>query len=335
MRLLSKNVKSNPEQWEPDETEREFCKKNGLLWSIDENKEKRYIETERIKIAEGKKTQEAILKENKNDLLQHYKNKEVTKFLLRKTISISYQIKFYKYLLDIIFSKNLSEIAIIKAFLEGDSQAVIEAKTRLTEKENQKYKELQNERNVDFEYIVKFPDGTKSRYEGTTYPADFEGLSKAFQLNPDQNEQFKIKMEIEITNTRRSKNDYQDLIQHFWSRPPLRMSPMPDVVQVIEGKIQNIKNDNDEQHKETRRIIDKGNKKTQERLKSIENTTHDTKEKLSSVVDEKYKGIKVQAKALRIGETVMKELRRDNPELKNKNGATLIQLQEALSKHEP
>jgi len=302
----------HPEQWEPDEAERELYRENGMQWAIDENKEKRYIESERIKIAEAKREQETQLKGYQTDF-QNYKSKDVEKFLSEKINSISNKINFCRYLSDIIFQKNLSEIDLIKAFLEGDSQAVKDARIHLTKKERLKVENIQNERNVNFKYVIYFPDGTKSMEEGTTYQADFEELTKKFQLSPGQNEQFKITMKIEITNTQRSKNNYQDLMQHFRSRPPLRMSPVPDVVREVRNNQKEMKRD----------------------MAVIKKTGQDTNQTIHNVTDKRYKGVKEQRVALGIEKTKMNNIRRQNPELKDKNGATILQLREAASKYKP
>ena len=89
-------------------------------------------------------------------------------------------------------------------------------------------KKKKDENNVKFEFLVKTPGGESPSVGLGAYEANCDELNRAFQLNPGQNEQFKITMEIEITNTRRTKNDYRDLLRHFLSQPPLRKTPLPD-----------------------------------------------------------------------------------------------------------
>ncbi len=94
-----------------------------------------------------------------------------------------------------------------------------------------------------------------------------------------------------------------------------------------------------EENKKTQQLICNKYEETQKHISEecakTQQTAEDTNKTLHVTVDKKYKTIQEQAAALVIGETRMKELRKENPELKDKNGATLIQLKNALSNYKP
>ena len=217
---------------------------------------------------------------------------------------------------------SIGQIRYITAHLKGASKAQLE----VVDKENKKLLKAKNsmsekldfskrnDKNVEFTFKIKTPRGESDYISPPIkYHADFEDLYKDFQVNPGQNEQFKITMEIEIKSTRRTGKNYFDLLRHFFSRPPLRMTPVPDMVREVRNNQKEIKRD----------------------MAEIKKTGQDTHQTLSEVTGKRYEGIKAQAKALDIGETKMKNIRRQNPELKNENGATIFQLREAESKYKP
>ncbi len=153
--------------------------------------------------------------------------------------------KALSYSSEIVEGLRIGQIRYITARLNGASQEQIEAirkenKKILNAKNNMREKldfSERNEKNVEFTFKIKTPRGESDYLSPPIkYHADFEDLYKDFQVNSGQNEQFKITMKIEIKSTRRTGNDYFDLYRHFLSRPPLRMSPVPDIVREVRNK---------------------------------------------------------------------------------------------------
>lgn len=68
---------------------------------------------------------------------------------------------------------------------------------------------------------------------------------------------------------------------------------------------------------------------------SIKNTAQDTNQTLHAATDKRYKSVKDQSTILGVEKTKMNAIRRQNPELKAENGATIFQLREALSNYKP
>lgn len=181
--------------------------------------------------------------------------------------------KALSYSSEIVEGLGIGQIRYITARLNGASQEQIEAirkenKKILNAKNNMRKAldfQKRNKDNVEFSFKIKTPRGESNSIDFIPYPSDFEELCKEHQVNPGQNEQFKITMEIEIKSTRRSANNYRDLMQHFLSRPPLRMSPVPDIVREVRNK----------------------QKELQQGISKIDKTTQNAERKLSNIVDKK------------------------------------------------
>ena len=70
-------------------------------------------------------------------------------------------------------------------------------------------------------------------------------------------------------------------------------------------------------------------------LLNINNTTQNTNQTIHAATDKRYKGVKAQAEVIGVEKTKMNAIRKQNPELKAENGATIFQLREALSNYKP
>ena len=259
--FLLNNYDPKAVEWEIDGEEKEFLKTNGLQWTIEDSKEKKYIRTTIQNERNRNQNELDVLRKELSDLSD--KKENIRNFLEERIKLKESNNLFFDLLSRLVFDKNLSEIALLKAELEGDPKGWIEASIRSSENESKKYESMRNENNVNFEYVIKFPDGTASAYESTVYPADFEGMNEEFQLKTGQNEQFKIKMEIEITDSKRTNADYEDLFRYFASRPPLRTIPLKnDMIRVIKSQTASIKEYTDIKNKETLAHISRENEKT-------------------------------------------------------------------------
>ncbi len=216
--------------WEPDESFREFLKNNGMLYTIPKFKESHYIDSKIEEFnAEKKRLSDKI-----KDYGEKYRetNDAGTKeSLLGWFGSASNKLKIvdfvYKYLWKISLSHDdsLHNIQFFRAYLAKDKDSIIHLKISKNNEEKVKRDAHDNENNVNFSLVIKDKATGETRTSSVAggYPLGVEGILDTFKLDGGTNEQFKFKLEVEVTKTKRKFcwHDYEDLIQYFQFNQPL------------------------------------------------------------------------------------------------------------------
>ena len=216
--------------WEPDENYRDFLKRNGLLYTIRELKESCYIDS-KIKEFNAEKKQ---LFDKIYDWDKKYgdTNDEGTrKSLLDWAGSDSNKFKIVDFVckhLEKISSSSdasLHNIQFFRAYLAKDKDSIIHLKISKNNEEKAERDAHDNENNVNFSLVIKDKATGKTLTSSVAggYPLGVEGILDTFKLDGGTNEQFKFKLEVEVTKTKRQFcwDDYGDLIQYFQINQPL------------------------------------------------------------------------------------------------------------------
>jgi hypothetical protein len=216
--------------WEPDENYRDFLKRNGLLYTIRELKESCYIDS---KIEEFNAEKKQLF----DKIYDHGKkygdtNDAGTKeSLLGWFDSDSNKLKIVdfvcKYLEKVRSSSDASlhNIQLLRAYLAKDKDSIRNLKISKNNEEKAESDAHDNENNVNFSLVIKDKATGKTLTSSVAggYPLGVEGILDTFKLDGGTNEQFKFKLEVEVTKTKRKFcwDDYGDLIQYFQINQPL------------------------------------------------------------------------------------------------------------------
>jgi hypothetical protein len=119
----------------------------------------------------------------------------------------------------------LHNIQFFRAYLAKDKDSIIHLKISKNNEEKAKRDAHDNENNVNFSLVIKDKATGETRTSSVAggYPLGVEGILDTFKLDGNTNEQFKLKLEVEVTKTKRKFcwHDYEDLIQYFQFNQPL------------------------------------------------------------------------------------------------------------------
>lgn len=216
--------------WEPDENYRDFLKRNGMLYTIPAIKESCYIDS---KIEEFNAEKKQLF----DKIYDHGKkygdtNDEGTrKSLLGWFGSDSNKLKIVDFVckhLEKIRSSSdasLHNIQLLRASLAKDKDSIRNLKISKNNEEKAESDAHDNENNVNFSLVIKDKATGKTLTSSVAggYPLGVEGILDTFKLDGGINEQFKFKLEVEVTKTKRKFcwDDYGDLIQYFQINQPL------------------------------------------------------------------------------------------------------------------
>ncbi|NCC59731.1 MAG: hypothetical protein EOM12_02120 [Verrucomicrobiae bacterium] len=216
--------------WEPDESYREFLKNNGLLYTIPAIKERSYIDSKFEEFEAGNKR----LRDAINDYTKKYRETNdagTRESLLGWFDSDINKLKIedfvYKYLrkIRLLSDASLHNIQFFRACLAKNKDSIINLKISKINEEKTERDAHDNENNVNFSLVIKDKVTGKALTSGVAggYPLGVEGILDTFKLDGDTNEQFKFKLEVEVTKTKRQFcwHDYEDLIQYFQFNQPL------------------------------------------------------------------------------------------------------------------
>ena len=216
--------------WEPDESYRDFLKRNGMLYTIRELKESCYIDS-KIEEFNAKKKR---LCDKINDYVEKYgdTNDAGTRESLSGWINVENNkwkiVDFVCKYLGKIRSLNddsLCSIQLYRAYLANDKDSFIKLRISKNNEEKTKRDAHDNENNVNFSLVIKDKATGETRTSSVAggYPLGVEGIWDTFKLDGNTNEQFKFTLEVEVTKTKRKFcwHDYEDLIQYFAFNQPL------------------------------------------------------------------------------------------------------------------